>query len=235
MFLRPMLLSLFCIFIPLQDLLADEVSPQHIIRNRESCNCLYPDFPSLIKETRSAVVNIGKNKQSRGTGFLIHPSGLVVTNRHIIQGVRSPEVVVEGKTGITAKILTSDSNKDIALLQIQAAEPFPFLEIAKNTEPVIGEWSLVIGNPFGLGVSATVGIISAINITLGSSPVQWIQIDAAVNPGNSGGPLINTNGKVIGMVSSQTTMGQGLGFAVPISEVMQLATPYFPDLYESRP
>lgn len=202
------------------------------VKNRSQegrdCGYPYPDFPCIIHQTKSAIVNIRVDKHNRGTGFIIHPAGWVITNRHVIKGVKNPEVVLAGEQTLAARVVAQSKEMDIALLKLKATRPLPFLELDDASRPIIGEWVLVLGNPFGLETSAAVGIISATEVTLGSSPLHWIQVDASVNPGNSGGPLINMRGKVAGIVSSRTTMGQGLGFAVPASEVRKFVVPYLP-------
>ncbi len=210
------MLILLVVLVPGSECLSLELCGQ--LYDTDSCSCRCPDFPSIIARVRTAVVNIRADGRSRGTGFIVHPSGRILTNFHVVKGKKQLEVVIDENHIFPAVVTGRDKGMDVALLKINAGKILPFLEM-DHADPVVGEWIIVLGNPFGLGVSATVGIVSATDIRLGASPVSWIQVDAAVNPGNSGGPLISMRGKVIGIISSSTTMGQGLGFAVPISEI----------------
>ncbi len=194
------------------------------IQNNGVPQCSCPDFPSVITKTKSAVVNIRADGRSKGTGFIIHPSGKILTNLHVVTGTKRLQISDFEGDIYPAVIIAREKGLDMALLKIRADKPLPYLEL-DAAEPVVGEWIIVLGNPFGVSVSATIGIVSAKHVTLGSSTVQWIQVDATVNPGNSGGPLINLKGKVIGVISSHTTMGHGLGFAVPIREIYRFILP----------
>lgn len=154
-----------------------------------------------------------------GSGFVIDPSGLVVTNNHVIDGADEIEVVFDDGTRIPAELKGTDSKTDLALLEIKGDAPFPFVVFGDAEAARVGDWVVAIGNPFGLGGTTTKGIISARGRDIRSGPLDdFIQIDAPINRGNSGGPLFNTKGEVIGINSaifSPNGGSVGIGFAIP--------------------
>ena len=157
---------------------------------------------------------------SLGSGFVIDPSGLVVTNHHVIDG--ADEIVINFPNGTKLKVdkvLGRDTKTDLALLKVTPKKPLPFVKFGDSSKMRVGDWVLAIGNPFGLGGSLTVGVVSAKQRDINSGPYdEYIQTDAAINKGNSGGPLFNMNGEVIGVntaIISPTGGSIGIGFAVP--------------------
>src|SRR5512138_1225998 len=158
-----------------------------------------------------------------GSGFVIHRDGWILTNAHVIEGAASIEVDLgEGFPKLPAKIVGSDSESDLALLKVQAGLPLPVVPLGDSDLLVLAEWVLVIGNPFGLDHSVTLGIVSHTGRS-DISPVgrpgsyDFIQTDAPINPGNSGGPVLNLRGEVIGIATAVNATGQGIGFAIPIN------------------
>lgn len=168
----------------------------------------------------------GEKAQASGSGVIINPDGYIVTNNHVIQGAESLEVTLADKRVFKAKVIGSDPNTDIALIQIDAKN-LPALSFGSSENVKVGQWVLAVGNPFNLTSTVTAGIVSAkgrsINILSENSkaPVEsFIQTDAAVNPGNSGGALVDLNGNLIGIntaIASQTGQFAGYSFAVPSS------------------
>lgn len=154
-----------------------------------------------------------------GSGFIIDPSGLVVTNNHVIADADAIEVVFEDGTRIPATLKGTDSKTDLALLQIERDSPFPFVKFGDSETARVGDWVVAIGNPFGLGGTTTKGIISARGRDIRAGPLDdFIQIDAPVNRGNSGGPLFNMRGEVIGintLIYSPNGGSVGIAFAIP--------------------
>jgi len=153
-----------------------------------------------------------------GSGFIIDEKGIVVTNNHVIQGAEDVYVRVDGNRNLKAKILGADPGMDLAVLQIESDEKFKPVKFGNSNTARIGDWVIAIGNPFGLGGTVTAGIISARNRSIGLSRYEdFIQTDASINQGNSGGPLFNMNGDVIGI--NTAILGQsgsiGIGFAIP--------------------
>lgn len=156
----------------------------------------------------------------QGSGFIIEPSGFIVTNHHVIGRADSVKVeLADGRT-LAARVVGSDPQTDMALLKVDAGPtPLPFVRFGDSDALRVGEWVLAMGNPFGLGGTATTGIVSARGRQIGAGPYDdFIQTDAAVNPGNSGGPLFNTAGEVVGIntaIFSPSGANAGIGFAVP--------------------
>ena len=154
-----------------------------------------------------------------GSGVIISEDGYIVTNNHVIKGASEIEITLNNKKSYPAKLIGTDSKMDIALLKIDAKEKLPYTVFANSDTVKIGEWVLAVGNPYNLTSTVTAGIVSAKARDLDTSGIQsFIQTDAAVNPGNSGGALVNTRGELIGintMISSMTGSYVGYSFAVP--------------------
>ncbi|KAB7530972.1 PDZ domain-containing protein [Flagellimonas olearia] len=152
-----------------------------------------------------------------GSGVIISPDGYIVTNNHVIDNASQLQVNLNNNKTYEAEVIGSDADSDIALLKINAEEPLPYLAFGDSDNAKIGEWVLAVGNPFNLTSTVTAGIVSAKARSLGRNQ-SFIQTDAAVNPGNSGGALVNTNGDLIGIntaITSQTGSYVGYAFAVP--------------------
>ena len=164
---------------------------------------------------------------SLGSGFVIDPSGLIVTNNHVIEG--ADEIIInftDGSKLKVVKILGHDPKTDLALLQVEPKKPLKAITFGDSSKMRVGDWVMAIGNPFGLGGSVTVGIISATKRDINAGPYDdFLQTDAAINRGNSGGPLFNMDGQVIGVntaIISPTGGSIGIGFAVPSNSAMQV-------------
>ena len=159
--------------------------------------------------------------RSLGSGFIISADGIVVTNNHVIEGAEEIEVYLTDGTRLPATIVGKDDKTDLAVLKVDAGHELPFVEFGDSDRAVVGDWVMAIGNPFGLGGSVTLGIVSARNRDIQSGPYdQFIQTDAAINQGNSGGPLFDMDGKVVGINTAIIARGGsslGIGFAVPVN------------------
>jgi serine protease Do len=160
-----------------------------------------------------------------GSGFILSEDGLVITNAHVVQGASEVTVKLTDRREFRAKVLGTDKRTDVAVLKIDA-EHLPAVQLGDVKELDVGEWVLAIGSPFGFENSATVGVVSAKKRAIpGSGFVPFIQTDVAVNPGNSGGPLFNAQGEVVGINSqiySRSGGYQGLSFAIPIDLAMRV-------------
>jgi serine protease Do len=160
--------------------------------------------------------------QSLGSGFVIDASGIIVTNNHVIEDADEITANFSDGSKLPAKLIGHDEKTDLALLQVVPPKPLNFVKFGDSTTLRVGDWVMAIGNPFGLGGTVTVGIVSARNRDINAGPYDdFIQTDAAINRGNSGGPLFNENGEVVGIntaIISPTGGSIGLGFAIP-SEV----------------
>jgi serine protease Do len=157
-------------------------------------------------------------ERAQGSGFLISADGYVVTNHHVVNNASEIQVTFDTDEKYTATVVGSDQRTDLALLKIKHDKPFKnFLEFAAD-EPRVGDWVLAVGNPFGLGGTVTAGIVSAGGRSIGAGPYDFLQIDAAVNRGNSGGPAVNLKGQVIGVntaIYSPSGGNVGIAFAIP--------------------
>ncbi|AVR98066.1 DegQ family serine endoprotease [Pseudoduganella armeniaca] len=153
-----------------------------------------------------------------GSGFIVSADGIILTNAHVVRDASEVSVKLADRREYRAKVLGSDPKTDVAVLKIDAKN-LPVVPLGRSTELKVGEWVLAIGSPFGLESTVTAGVVSAKGRSLDEGSVPFIQTDVAVNPGNSGGPLFNTKGEVVGINSqiySQTGGYQGLSFAIPI-------------------
>jgi S1-C subfamily serine protease len=169
-----------------------------------------PDFVALVERAAPSVVAVGEAKQTLGSGFAV-AADLVVTAAHVAQAVK--QLVVTSPGGAQpARVLGARTDDDVALLEV--GTPLKPLPLAAAL-PRVGEWIVVVGNPFGGGMTATAGIVSAAPGAIAANPelARRIQINASVNPGNSGGPVINLAGEVVGATTSLVAGGQGIAFA----------------------
>ncbi len=220
-----------------------------------------PDFVSLVKEVKPAVVSItskmkpeqeelqsgmpgmGQGQpfpfpfpfpfaqqqqphrlvEARGSGFLIDADGTVVTNNHVVKGATSVSVTLDDGTVLPAKVIGRDARSDLAVLKVSAHKKLPFINLGDSDAAQPGAWVIAVGNPFGLGGTVTAGIVSARGRDIGEGPYDsFIQIDAPINQGNSGGPLFTQDGKVVGVNSaiiSPSGGSVGIGFAIPSNTV----------------
>lgn len=217
-------------------------SPKYIPTNYSNLNAatLAPNFVEAADKTIHAVVHVkntavvsspttfedfffGRRTEraqvGTGSGVIIDKNGYIITNNHVIAGAREISITTNDNKIYEAKLIGTDPKTDIALLKIEADEELPYMIFGDSDDAKIGEWVLAVGNPFNLTSTVTAGIISAKSRDLtGQSRQSFIQTDAAVNPGNSGGALVNTNGELVGIntaISSQTGSYIGYSFAVP--------------------
>lgn len=167
-------------------------------------------------------------QRSGGSGFIISPDGYIVTNNHVIEGATRVQVQYgdEGRS-VTAKVVGTDPPTDLALLKIDVSGPLPTVPLGDSTQIRVGDWALAIGNPLQFENTLTVGVISAKNRSLGISATtqsfeNFIQTDAAINFGNSGGPLLNINGEAVGINTAIRASAQNLGFATPVNVLKRI-------------
>ena len=158
----------------------------------------------------------------QGSGFFISADGFAVTNNHVVDGADKVEVTTDNGKTFSAKVIGTDARTDLALIKIEGGSNFPFAKLSDG-KPRIGDWVLAVGNPFGLGGTVTAGIVSANGRDIGNGPYDdFIQIDAPVNKGNSGGPAFNTEGEVMGVntaIYSPSGGSVGIAFSIPASTV----------------
>ena len=236
-----------CLSFYLQDILSQKIYASEV-DNKTNNNIVEENRPNFIKASELAIqavvhikskyvsneiygyydpfygrrfFNQPKENTASGSGVIISEDGYIITNRHVINNAKEIEVVLNDKRTYNAKILGEDSNSDIALLKIEENK-LPYLKFDNSNNLRVGEWVLAVGNPYNLNSTVTAGIISAksrkINILNDGGIESFIQTDAAINSGNSGGALINTNGNLIGIntaIQSKTGSFSGYGFAIP--------------------
>ena len=193
-----------------------------------------PDIPEdsplydFFKQFKKGMPNSGPQRPApslaQGSGFFISPDGYVVTNNHVVEDADEITVTMDTGDKYPAKLVGSDPRTDVALVKVTTDKTFPHVEFS-GKDPRVGDWVLAVGNPFGLGGTVTAGIISAHNRDIGSGPYDFLQIDAAVNRGNSGGPSFDLDGKVVGMntaIFSPSGGNVGIAFAVPAELVKEV-------------
>jgi serine protease Do len=221
--------------------LADRLSPAVVnIATRQSVTVrqqqLPPGFEEFFRRFGGEAPQGGQDGApvtqrggSLGSGFIISPDGYVVTNNHVIAPAR-PDAVVEqitvtlaDRTEYEAEVVGRDQVADIAVLKITPTRPLPFVRFGDSTRTRVGDWVIAIGNPFGLGGTVTAGIVSALHRNIGAGLYdRYIQTDASINSGNSGGPMFDINGNVIGIntaLISPTGGNVGIGFAIPAEQI----------------
>ena len=163
----------------------------------------------------------GSKATSLGSGFIIDPAGYIVTNNHVIQDAEEITVILHDNTNLSATVVGRDKKTDLAVLKVQPKAPLTAVTFGDSDKVRVGDWILAIGNPYGLGGTVTTGIISARARDINSGPYDdYLQTDAPINRGNSGGPMFNMNGEVIGIntaIFSPTGGSVGIGFAIPSS------------------
>ncbi|CAK7193397.1 Periplasmic pH-dependent serine endoprotease DegQ [Commensalibacter sp. Nvir] len=175
------------------------------------------------KEFRKKQLELNQKITDAGSGFIIDPSGIIVTNTHVVG--QSDDIVVSLTDGrqLPATIIGSDSLTDIAVIKVQSDQPLPYVLWGDSRKVEVGDWIVAAGNPFGLGSSVTAGIVSARGRDIGSGPFDdFLQLDAPMNPGNSGGPSFNLAGQVVALntaIVSPTGSSVGIGFGIP-SEIV---------------
>jgi len=182
-----------------------------------------PDLPNMQRGPRGQ-----RNfSMSQGSGFFISADGYVVTNNHVVSNAKTVEVTTDDGKSYQAKVIGSDAKTDLALLKVDGRSDFAHVPLT-DTKPRIGDWVIAVGNPFGLGGTVTAGIVSANGRDIGSGPYDdFIQIDAPVNRGNSGGPAFDSSGNVIGVTTaifSPSGGSVGIGFAIPADTVKNVVT-----------
>jgi len=185
-------------------------------------------FDEFFKGEGGEGSNQGQTVNSLGSGFVIDPSGFIATNNHVIEGADDIEVNFANGSKLKAKLVGTDPKTDLALLKVEPKAPLKAVPFGDSRTMRIGDWVMAIGNPFGLGGSVTVGIISARGRNINAGPYDnFIQTDAAINRGNSGGPLFNMKGEVIGIntaIISPSGGSIGIGFSVPTELAQNIFT-----------
>ncbi len=196
--------------------------------DEQSLDDIPPQLRRFFRERgEGAMPNRPQPRQgmSQGSGFFVSQDGYVVTNNHVVENAVEVQLVTDTGKTLDAKVVGTDPRTDLALLKVKDAGDYPYVQLA-DAKARIGDWVLAIGNPFGLGGTVTAGIVSAQGRDIGSGPYDdFIQIDAPINRGNSGGPTFNQNGEVVGVntaIYSPSGGNVGIAFAIPASTVKQV-------------
>lgn len=194
----------------------------------QSLDDLPPQLRRFFRERgEGAAPNRPQPRQgmAQGSGFFVSQDGYVVTNNHVVENAAEVQLVTDSGKTLDAKVIGTDPRTDLALLKVKDAGDYPYVKLGEG-KPRIGDWVLAIGNPFGLGGTVTAGIVSAQGRDIGSGPYDdFIQIDAPINRGNSGGPTFSQNGEVVGVntaIYSPSGGNVGIAFAIPASTVKQV-------------
>ena len=211
-----------------------------------------PDFVSAISAIRPSVVAINTtmpginvfggsfNQEGAGSGWIIDSSGLIVTNTHVVEGANEISVTLDDGRNFTAQLVRTDTLSDLAVLKINATN-LQAAQIGDSTRLRVGDWVATLGNSLGQGISATKGIVSALEVSitvgLGQTLYDLVQTDAAINPGNSGGPMVNLLGEVVGITSVKVAQVgvEGMGYAISIKEALPIITDLVRSGYVIRP
>lgn len=197
---------------------------QHVIESEEST------IIKVVERVRPAVVNINTVAQVQtffgvfpqegaGSGVIVSPDGYILTNNHVVEGAQQIKVTLLSGKIFTARVVGTDRFADLAVLQVKTPQRLPAAQLGNSSALKVGQLAIAIGNPFGLGHTVTVGVISALNRSIQVPNLvieNLIQTDAAINPGNSGGALADSSGRVIGVNTAIIQQAQGIGFAIPV-------------------
>lgn len=195
------------------------IGTEHIIEARRG-ERFFEDFFGIGRERRHSV-------QSLGSGVIIDPAGVIVTNDHVIRGAAAIHVVLADGRQLEAEVIGSDGDNDLAVLRVQSKAALPAAKLGTSSDLMIGETVIAIGSPFGLKKTVTAGVISAVGRSFKADNRvynDFLQTDASINPGNSGGPLLNIDGDVIGINTAIYASGQGIGFAIPADKVRRIVS-----------
>jgi serine protease Do len=196
-------------------------------------NGLPPGFPQIPGFPPGFPFSFGAPQQpqaveAKGSGFIINANGTIVTNNHVVKGAKTVTVTLSNGDTYPAKILGTDPKTDLAVLKIDAGKSLPYVELGDSKDVKPGQWVVAMGNPFGLGNTVTAGIVSALGRNIGDGPYdRFIQTDAPINEGNSGGPLFNQQGQVIGVntaILSPSGGSVGIGFSITSDMVKRVVS-----------
>lgn len=194
-----------------QTVLAQQAFQNDISNQLQTLKAEQKDFSAVIEQSLKGVVSIGTDK-SAGTGFLVDEDGYIVTNYHVIEGAQRIQILTYDRDILDATIIGYDKDRDVAVLKISGN--YNSLELANSNNLQIGNKVIAIGNPLGLSFTVTEGIVSATNRVGPNGYAEYIQTDVSLNPGNSGGPLIDTKGKVVGVNNFKVGGAENIGFAL---------------------
>lgn len=177
------------------------------------------DLTRLVERLMPAVVTI-RTDASTGSGVFVNSSGYVITNNHVIEGMKSGKVYLYNDEAYNFKVVAKDTVRDLALLKVSANRQFPTLQFEDSSNLKLGMRAIALGSPGGMDFSVTEGIVSGLNRPKVNG-VKFVQLDMAINPGNSGGPLVNEEGRIIGINTLKSNKYENMGFALPSNTVKE--------------
>lgn len=240
-------LQIFCCFVGVAILIGPtaDAAPQRETRNTPLVNAIKGCSLSVVNLRGRKVVaaESGSDADSKqvngmGTGVIIDKRGYVLTNYHVVQGVKRIEVTTSDRQKTTAKVIAHDPETDLAILKIDLPQSLPTIRIGTSSDLMLAETVAAVGNAYGYEHTVTVGIISQLGRTVQVNEDQiyrnLIQTDASINPGNSGGPLLNLNGEMIGINVAVRIGAQGIAFAIPVNDALEVAADLMKNLTAQR-
>ncbi len=224
-------LVLVCSLLAVTPCLGSELRKTPIVRAIQHARCAVVDIrgEKTLDETalHSGQGDATRRVNGMGTGVLIDPRGYIVTNHHVVDGVRKIRVTLDDGRRLTAQLVEHDLETDLAIIKVDTPERLPVITIGTSSDLMTGETVVAVGNAYGYGHTVTRGIISALHRAVQVSDAQayddLIQTDASINPGNSGGPLLNIDGAMIGINVAVRAGAQGIGFAIPVDTAVDVA------------
>ena len=203
--------------------ITSELRPSQAADEEQGQGPGFPGMPFGMMGPNGGQAQRPRAIEARGSGFIIDANGTIVTNNHVVKGARKVSVTLSDGTELPAKVVGTDPRTDLAVLKIDAGHKLDYIQLGDSADVRPGQWVVAVGNPFGLGGTVTAGIVSARGRDIGEGPYDnFIQIDAPINQGNSGGPLFTQDGKVVGVntaILSPTGGSVGIGFAIPSDTV----------------
>jgi len=218
----------FAVWQPTGSIASERLTP--IVRAVQDCSPAVVNIQGQksITETTEGNPTSSRQVNGMGTGIVIDPRGYLLTNHHVVDGVRRINVTLKGGQTYVAQIIARDKQTDLAIIRIRTPKPLPVIRIGTSQDLMAGETVIAVGNAFGYENTVTTGVISALHRNVQVNDTQQyldlIQTDASINPGNSGGPLLNINGEMIGVNVAVRAGAQGIGFAIPVDKALEIAT-----------
>lgn len=187
------------------------------IVNQPDMSSMLPGFPFMFPDMEQSQ-QFKPRAKGQGSGVIISSDGYILTNNHVVDGVKTAKVTLSDGTELEGKVVGTDPKTDLALVKVVSARPLPAAALGDSEQLEVGDWVMAIGNPFGLEATVTVGVLSGKGRTIGVGMYDdFLQTDASINPGNSGGPLFNTDGQVVGINTAIIPNAQGIGFSIPVN------------------
>ncbi len=175
-------------------------------------------FPFQFQMPQQQAQPYKRRSHGQGSGAIISPDGFIITNNHVVEGVKTCRVTLADGSELEGKVVGTDPKTDLALVKVTSSSPLPAAQLGDSEALQVGDWVMAIGNPFGLEATVTVGVLSGKGRVIGAGMYDdFLQTDASINPGNSGGPLFNTAGQIVGINTAIIPNAQGIGFSIPVN------------------